>query len=307
MVRSGAACSVGDRLAGFGSGRSGCALQFLKPWIERQLFGRETSPSATEIPPTAPETPPTVDQPAQAPEAELQQEQPAAAEPLPDQPAPPALSEPPADGWAPSRAPFEGGPELRGTEPSTDFSSPQQDGSADAAVAPATEIEERPGVPVEATPETLRFAVLAGRSAAATMARSGRSAEELQKILGRPVEILPFPSYDTMIEAQVQRRIDGGFFSAAAFAAADSACTCVEPLVAPKALDGTLAYHAIIVARAGSGIASLADLAGKTGCNSAPPTSLAAGGCSSLACFRRASIRQRISAQSSLQVRRRRR
>ena len=81
------------------------------------------------------------------------------------------------------------------------------------------------------------------------MAKIGPIGEELQQILGRPVSILPFPSYDTMIEAQVQRRIDGGFFSAAAFAAADIACTCVEPLVAPKALDGTLAYHAIIVAR----------------------------------------------------------
>ena len=48
-------------------------------------------------------------------------------------------------------------------------------------------------------------------------------AEELQAILGRPVEILPLSSYDAMIDAQVQRRIDGGFYSAAAFAAADSA------------------------------------------------------------------------------------
>ena len=58
-----------------------------------------------------------------------------------------------------------------------------------------------------------------------------------------------------MIDAQVERRIDGGFYSAAAFAAADSRCGCLEPLVAPRASDGTLAYHAIIVARAGSGIA----------------------------------------------------
>jgi phosphonate transport system substrate-binding protein len=119
-------------------------------------------------------------------------------------------------------------------------------------------------VPVEAKPEPLRFAVLAGRSVAATMAAVGPVAEELERILGRPVEILPLASYAAMIDAQVQRRIDGGFYSATAFAAADSACNCLEPVVAPRASDGTLAYHAVIVTRAGSGIAALADLAGKT-------------------------------------------
>jgi phosphonate transport system substrate-binding protein len=96
------------------------------------------------------------------------------------------------------------------------------------------------------------------------MAAVGPMAKELEAVLARPVEILPLISYDAMIDAQVQRRIDGGFFSAAAYAIANANCTCLEPLAAPKASDGTLAYHAVIVARNGSGIASLADLAGKT-------------------------------------------
>jgi phosphonate transport system substrate-binding protein len=113
-------------------------------------------------------------------------------------------------------------------------------------------------------PEGLRFAVLAGRSVTATMIAIDPVADALSSILGRPVEILPLVSYDAMIDAQVQRRIDGGFYSAAAFVAADSSCNCLEPLVAPRASDGTLAYHAVIVARAGSGLATLADLAGRT-------------------------------------------
>ena len=129
---------------------------------------------------------------------------------------------------------------------------------------PHDALEEAPGVPVEAGPEPLRLGVIAGRSIAATMAALGPVADDLQGELGRPVEILPLSSYSAMIDAQVQRRIDGGFFSASAFAAADAACSCLEPLVAPQAADGTLAYHAVIVARAGGGIASLADLAGKS-------------------------------------------
>ena len=44
------------------------------------------------------------------------------------------------------------------------------------------------------------------------MAAVGPVADELQALLGRPVEILPLTSYDAMIDAQVQRRIDGGFY-----------------------------------------------------------------------------------------------
>jgi phosphonate transport system substrate-binding protein len=119
-------------------------------------------------------------------------------------------------------------------------------------------------IAVEAKSEPLRFGVLAGRSVVATMAAVGPIAKELEAVLDRPVEVLPFASYDAMIDAQVQRRIDGGFFSAAAFAMADVRCTCLDALAAPRASDGTLAYHAVIITRKGSGVASLADLAGKT-------------------------------------------
>jgi phosphonate transport system substrate-binding protein len=95
------------------------------------------------------------------------------------------------------------------------------------------------------------------------MAATEPLADGLRERLLRPVEILPMSSYGAMIDAQVTRRIDGGFYSAAAFATAEAACGCLEPLVAPAASDGTIAYHSIVVARPDSAIASPADLEGK--------------------------------------------
>jgi phosphonate transport system substrate-binding protein len=97
----------------------------------------------------------------------------------------------------------------------------------------------------------------------ATMAATEPVAEGLRQELGRPVEILPMSSYGAMVDAQATQRIDGGFYSAAAYAAAETACRCLEPIVAPAAADGTSAYYSIVVARAGSGIDSPADLEGK--------------------------------------------
>jgi len=223
------------------------AFRFLRPWIERQLFGHETSRDAAQTPSTPA---PLSDE--RAPDRSLASEHSAAG----------------ASESVPTRD--ESGIGLRGSQSPADVmrarEEPTEDGGpgSNAAALPGQEADEPSGVPVEAKPEALRFAVLAGRSVATTMAMLGPVADELQTILGRPVEILPLASYDAMVEAQVTRRIDGGFYSAAAFAAADTACFCLEPLVAPKASDGTIAYHAIIVARAGGGIASPADLAGKT-------------------------------------------
>ena len=109
----------------------------------------------------------------------------------------------------------------------------------------------------------LRFGVIVGPNLLATMAALTPMEEGLAKTLGRPVEIIAMSSYGAMIDAQVQRRIDGGFYSASAFALAESSCTCIEPLVAPAAADGTLAYHAIVVARPNAGIDSPDDLDGR--------------------------------------------
>jgi phosphonate transport system substrate-binding protein len=122
--------------------------------------------------------------------------------------------------------------------------------------------EEAPAA-AQAEPQILRLGVIAGPDVIATMAAVEPMTEGLRQVLGRPVEILPVASYGAMIDAQIQRRIDGGFYSAGAFAVAEAQCNCLEPIVAPAAADGTLAYHAIIVARSNSGLASATDLDGR--------------------------------------------
>ncbi len=233
-------------------------LSLLKPWIEKQIFGKSASGA---VEPAAGATP-DEESPADATASDSGET---------DAAAPDAAGEPsPSD--AASDAPLEdanGAPLLRGTTEPEDAASgadtaalPDVPEDAAATDEPPPESDVPPAVAEK--PEPLRFAVLAGRSATATMAVVGPIADDLAALLDRPVEFLPLPSFEAMIDAQIERRIDGGFYSAASFAVADSRCGCIEPLVAPRAWDGTLAYHAIIVARVGAGIGSVADLAGKT-------------------------------------------
>ena len=85
----------------------------------------------------------------------------------------------------------------------------------------------------------------------------------IAETLGRPVEILPFANFTAMIDAQALHRLDLGFYSASAYALADKTCSCLDPLVAPAAADGSMAFHGIIVAWRQSGIVSIADLEGR--------------------------------------------
>ena len=85
----------------------------------------------------------------------------------------------------------------------------------------------------------------------------------IAETLGRPAEILPFLNFTAMIDAQALHRIDLGFYSASAYALADKACSCLDPLVAPAAADGSMAFHGIIVAQRRSGIVSIDDLKGR--------------------------------------------
>lgn len=242
MAASAAGAQPGDDL-----------LRVLKPWIKRQLLGGE-KPAA--------EPGPAESAGSQTPSAE---ERPAAsvAQPPPDateaageaQPQGEVANAPADDIGAEGAAEDEAGPVGLVPENSTE----PADAATGALPPPVGMAEE----PLEQAVPPLRFAVLAGRSATATIAAVGPIADDIGATIDRPVELLAMPSYAAMIEAQVERRIDGGFYSASAFAIAGSRCHCLEPIVAPRASDGTLAYHAVIVARADSGMESAFDLAGK--------------------------------------------
>ena len=206
----------------------GGPLRFLKPWLDRQLRGEDQAPeSAAEPDPAAPATPEAIVEPA----------------------LPPTQAEPAARGGIGAAARWRYGGRAR----------------AAGRRRPDRRRHRPPNLATQAKPSAvpLRFAVLAGRGVSDTMRALGPMADELGRTLGRPVEILPMSSYAAMIDAQTERRVDGGFYSAASFAEAQARCDCLEPLVAPKAADATLAFHALIVSRSGSGIDSLDDLQGK--------------------------------------------
>ncbi len=233
----------------------GGPLRFLKPWLDRQLRGEETAPQGAIEPGATPDT-----AVAPAPSAE-----PADAAATPEAavaPAPPSAERTPAE--AADSAPAPDHDAAVAAKPPVDASEPAAAPSAVAAepgesAMPDPKSGER--TPPAAVP--LRFAVLAGRDVSATMRALGPMADELQRAVGRPVEIQPMSSYAAMIDAQTERRVDGGFHSAASFAEAQARCDCLEPLVAPKAGDATLAFHALIVSPSDSGIDSPADLEGK--------------------------------------------
>jgi len=86
----------------------------------------------------------------------------------------------------------------------------------------------------------------------------------LGETLGRSVEILPMDSFAALISAQMLKRVDLAFYSASALVTVQERCGCVEPLVAPVALDGTSAIHAVIVVRRDSGLKAVDDLRGRT-------------------------------------------
>ncbi len=241
-------------------------LRFLRPSVEGEAPA-EAAPAAEPVEPAAPPVP-VLELP-----PEIFVDPPGTALPLDDPlgqplPANPALTE--GEAAEPPQEPGADAPDQLTVEPAD---APASEPPIPVAASPAepdpestagaTEPEALQPAAVPDTDRPLRLGVLAGRDVRSTMAATEPLAQGLRQVLGRPVEILPMSSFGAMIDAQATQRIDGGFYSASAYAAAEAACDCLEPLVAPAAADGTAAYHSIVVARADSGINSPGDLAGK--------------------------------------------
>ncbi|MDR3493305.1 MAG: phosphate/phosphite/phosphonate ABC transporter substrate-binding protein [Ancalomicrobiaceae bacterium] len=108
------------------------------------------------------------------------------------------------------------------------------------------------------------------RIGVASLPSSGPVGERLEPFrayvaeqLGVPVEIVVVKDGQALIDAAASHRIDYAVFSAAAYAMAVKTCGCVEPLAAPKSIDGSAGVRAILVVRNDSRYRQPSDLAGK--------------------------------------------
>jgi phosphonate transport system substrate-binding protein len=136
-------------------------------------------------------------------------------------------------------------------------------GKADADTGPGDPVGGPAAETVNATPRTFRIGIVPRGETGAFLHALEPFRDGIAETLGRPAEILAFSNFTAMIDAQALHRIDLGFYSASAYALADKVCSCLDPLVAPAAADGSMAFHGIIVVRRQSGIASIDDLEGR--------------------------------------------
>ena len=230
---------------------------------------QDTDPEQTEALPALPD----------APASEELVEPETGAPPEPEL-AEPEIVEPPVPDVAPAT---RAAPEVvRPVTPQIAAPSAPQAPVPDASTSPATPAipDVDPGKlpdgdktadqPVKVEVNPLRLGVVPSGQAAATIAALQPLRDSLAAKLGRPVEILPIVTYSALIDAQTLQRIDGGLFTASAYAAAEAMCHCLEPLATPAAEDGSAAYQALIVVRPESGITAAAGLQGKVVATAGP-------------------------------------
>jgi phosphonate transport system substrate-binding protein len=108
----------------------------------------------------------------------------------------------------------------------------------------------------------LRIGLLGGENTSSRLARYDAFQHLLQEKLGVSVKMYPAADYAGVMQAMAAGQLDLSEFSPSAFAGAWLDCHCIEPVVVPQEKDGTIFYIAVMVARADSGITSLAQMKG---------------------------------------------
>ncbi|MDR3374839.1 MAG: phosphate/phosphite/phosphonate ABC transporter substrate-binding protein [Ancalomicrobiaceae bacterium] len=112
--------------------------------------------------------------------------------------------------------------------------------------------------------EHLRIGVVSGPSTRPVAERLEPFRAYVADKMGVPVDIVGLKDGQALIDAAATHRIDYAVFTGAAYAMAVKTCGCVEPLAAPKSVDGSAGIRAILVVRNDSPYRQPADLAGKT-------------------------------------------
>lgn len=120
------------------------------------------------------------------------------------------------------------------------------------------------GRPRQRTEKPLRLGLVAAVRPEIALDRIEPFRRRLADTLAGEVKAVTFADERLLIEALATGRVDYARLTATGYATAWTLCGCVEPLVAPRAADGTAGFRAAIVTRTGSPLAKLADLAGHT-------------------------------------------
>ncbi len=96
---------------------------------------------------------------------------------------------------------------------------------------------------------TFRVGIVGGEHAVLRTKRAQPFRRALEEALGLPVEIFAAKNYQSLALAHAESRIEYAIYSATAFSLAWANCKCVEPLVVPRALDGTTAFRSVLISR----------------------------------------------------------
>ncbi|MEM7289995.1 MAG: PhnD/SsuA/transferrin family substrate-binding protein [Pseudomonadota bacterium] len=107
-----------------------------------------------------------------------------------------------------------------------------------------------------------RIGVFTGSQSSSALAKSEPFRIAMAEALGMEVEFFAARTTGALIDALRTDRIEYGLLSASAYALSWHLCECVEPIAAPRSIDSTDGYHAIMITRQ-DGPDEIKELAGK--------------------------------------------
>jgi phosphonate transport system substrate-binding protein len=119
----------------------------------------------------------------------------------------------------------------------------------------------RPTLAAEADPALLKVALLPDENASELIKRNQPLKDYLEKDLGKKIELIVTTDYSSMIEAMRFERIDVAYFGPLSYVLAKTKSN-IEPF-AEMVEHGKPTYRSIVIANAGAGVNSLADIKGK--------------------------------------------
>lgn len=113
-------------------------------------------------------------------------------------------------------------------------------------------------------PTALRFAAISGADEESSATRFAPIVEHLSAELGMEVEFIETTDYSSVIEGMRAGRVDVALYGPFSYVIASSEANATPLVANPNQKTGVLGYKSLIITRADSGIASIADLRGRS-------------------------------------------